>query len=76
MGRKANQRKVTKWLAFQNYTTEPLSILHAYVRDMCIFIPNMKFLNVTWLGGVWTDDDDDANDDTRQKKQDCIRLFD
>ena len=44
---------------------------------MYIFTPNMKFLCLTmWLGGLYTDNDDDANTDAnndvgRLTKYDC-----
>ena len=54
-----------------------------YIGNMCICVPNMKFLClIVWPGEVCTDtngavpDTNDANaDEARHRKHDCIRLF-
>ena len=63
MGRIANQRKVPKLLSFKNFKSESQNILCVYMEDMCIHLPNTKFLCLTlWQGEVCTDTDDDANE--------------
>ena len=83
VGRIANQRKVPKWLPFENYKSEPLNMLCAHMGGgghVGISIPRMKLLCLNmWLGKVCTDDANDTNDDNgddaRWVKQNCIRLF-
>ena len=63
MGRTTNQRKVPKWLPFENYKSESLNIRCAYIQDICACILNMKFLCLTlWQGEVCTDDNANADD--------------
>ena len=62
MGRRANQREVSKNLPFKNYGSEELNIQCAYLEHKCIFLSNMKFLSlILWLGGLCTDDANDLS---------------
>ena len=64
MGRITNQRKIPKWLPFQNYKSESLNILCAHMGGhMCICILNTKFLCLTMCWGVLCKDDDAGTND-------------
>ena len=54
--------------------TKYLMCIHG--RHRCIYVPNMKFLCLTqWLGEVSDDTNANDDDDSKQTKHDCIRLF-
>ena len=57
-------------------------LLSGPCRQLCICVPNLKFVCLNlWLGELCTDDaNDDANtnandDNARRTKHDCFRLF-
>ena len=65
MGRIANQREVPKWFSFKNYQVRITKyLMYIYGEQMCMCIPNMKFLCLNlWLGEVYTDNAN--NNDTQ-----------
>ena len=77
MGRLANQRKVPKWLPFENNMSESQNIdVHIPGTYRRIHIKHEVFI---WLctdnANDDTNDDDNDDDNARRTKHDCTRLF-